>query len=152
MPAGTIRLRESGRILCEPNDVASDREGGPVNALVIDDSSTMRLILKRFLAKMGFHVVEAANGREALERLREMGQTDLVLVDWNMPEMNGVDFVRSVRADRSFDDLPLVMVTTNTELEHVAEALEAGANEYVMKPFTMEVIREKLGLLGFLEA
>ena len=122
-----------------------------MNALVIDDSSTMRLILKRFLDKMGFHVVEAANGREALERLREMGQTDLVLVDWNMPEMNGVDFVRSVRADRSFDNLPLVMVTTNTELEHVAEALEAGANEYVMKPFTMDVIREKLGLLGFLE-
>ncbi|HEV3483446.1 MAG TPA: response regulator [Candidatus Acidoferrales bacterium] len=123
-----------------------------MNALVIDDSSTMRLILTRFLAKMGFQVVEAANGREALQRLRDMGRPDLVLVDWNMPEMNGVDFVRSVRADRSFDDLPLVMVTTNTELEHVAEALEAGANEYVMKPFTMDVIREKLGLLGFLEA
>lgn len=123
-----------------------------MNALVIDDSSTMRLILTRFLAKMGFQVVEAANGREALKRLREMGRPDLVLVDWNMPEMNGVDFVRSVRADHSFDDLPLVMVTTNTELEHVAEALEAGANEYVMKPFTMDVIREKLGLLGFLEA
>ena len=123
-----------------------------MNALVIDDSSTMRLILTRFLAKMGFQVVEAANGREALQRLREMGRTDLVLVDWNMPEMNGVDFVRSVRADHSFDDLPLVMVTTNTELEHVAEALEAGANEYVMKPFTMDVIREKLCLLGFLEA
>lgn len=123
-----------------------------MNALVIDDSSTMRLILTRFLAKMGFQVVEAANGREALQRLQEMGRPDLVLVDWNMPEMNGVDFVRSVRADHSFDDLPLVMVTTNTELEHVAEALEAGANEYVMKPFTMDVIREKLGLLGFLEA
>ena len=123
-----------------------------MNALVIDDSSTMRLILTRFLAKMGFHVVEAKNGREALQRLREMGRADLVLVDWNMPEMNGVDFVRSVRADHTFDDLPLVMVTTNTELEHVAEALEAGANEYVMKPFTMDVIREKLGLLGFLEA
>lgn len=123
-----------------------------MNALVIDDSSTMRLILTRFLAKMGFQVVEAANGREALQRLREMGRADLVLVDWNMPEMNGVDFVRSVRADHSFDHLPLVMVTTNTELEHVAEALEAGANEYVMKPFTMDVIREKLGLLGFLEA
>ena len=123
-----------------------------MNALVIDDSSTMRLILTRFLVKMGFQVVEATNGREALKRLREMGRADLVLVDWNMPEMNGVDFVRSVRADHSFDDLPLVMVTTNTELEHVAEALEAGANEYVMKPFTMDVIREKLGLLGFLEA
>ncbi|HEY6904744.1 MAG TPA: response regulator [Candidatus Acidoferrales bacterium] len=127
-------------------------KGGPVNALVIDDSSTMRLILTRFLVKMGFQVVEATNGREALQRLREMGRPDLVLVDWNMPEMNGMDFVRSVRADRRFDDLPLVMVTTNTELEHVAEALEAGANEYVMKPFTMDVIREKLGLLGFLEA
>lgn len=123
-----------------------------MNALVIDDSSTMRLILTRFLVKMGFQVVEATNGREALQRLREMGRPDLVLVDWNMPEMNGMDFVRSVRADRRFDDLPLVMVTTNTELEHVAEALEAGANEYVMKPFTMDVIREKLGLLGFLEA
>lgn len=152
MQVWTISLREGGDSRYERNDSASGGEGGPMNALVIDDSSTMRLILTRFLGKMGFEVVEAKNGREALERLREMGQLDLVLVDWNMPEMNGVDFVKSVRADRSFDNLPLVMVTTNSELEHVAEALEAGANEYVMKPFTMDVIREKLGLLGFLEA
>jgi two-component system, chemotaxis family, chemotaxis protein CheY len=127
------------------------REGGPVHVLVVDDSKTMRLILKRFLDKMGFQVVEAGNGREALDRLREMAKPDLVLVDWNMPEMSGVEFVRSVRTDRTYDTLPLVMVTTNAELEHVAEALEAGANEYVMKPFTLEVIREKLSLLGLTE-
>ncbi len=119
-----------------------------MHALVVDDSSTIRMILKKFLTKLGFQVVEAADGREALERLREMAQADLVLVDWNMPEMNGVDFIRAVRAERAYDAVPLVMVTTNVELEQVAAALEAGANEYVMKPFTLDVIREKLELLG----
>ena len=117
-------------------------------ALVVDDSSTMRMILKQLLSKIGFQVVEAANGREALDRLAETAHTNIVLVDWNMPEMTGLDFVRAVRAQHSYDALPLVMVTTNTELERVATALEAGANEYVMKPFTLDVIREKLGLLG----
>ncbi len=120
-------------------------------ALVVDDSSTMRMILKQLLTKMGFQVVEAANGREALERLAEMTHADIVLVDWNMPEMTGIDFVRAVRTQQSYDAVPLVMVTTNTELERVSAALAAGANEYVMKPFTLDVIREKLGLLGLLE-
>jgi two-component system chemotaxis response regulator CheY len=109
------------------------------------------MILRKFLGKLGFDVVEAGNGREGLDRLREMNQPDVVLVDWNMPEMNGVDFVRAVRADREYDVLPLVMVTTNTELENVAEALSAGANEYVMKPFTLDMIREKLELLGIVK-
>jgi two-component system chemotaxis response regulator CheY len=122
-----------------------------VNALVVEDSTTIRMILRKYLGKMGFDVVEAGNGREGLDRLREMTQTDVVLVDWNMPEMNGVDFVRAVRADRGYDVLPLVMVTTNAELENVAEALNAGANEYVMKPFTLEMIREKLELLGIVK-
>jgi two-component system, chemotaxis family, chemotaxis protein CheY len=122
-----------------------------VNALVVEDSTTIRMILRKFLGKLGFDVVEAGNGREGLERLREMTQTDVVLVDWNMPEMNGVDFVRAVRADHEYDVLPLVMVTTNTELENVAEALSAGANEYVMKPFTLDMIREKLELLGIVK-
>jgi two-component system chemotaxis response regulator CheY len=109
------------------------------------------MILRKYLGKMGFDVVEACNGREGLERLRKMTQTDVVLVDWNMPEMNGVDFVRAVRADHGYDVLPLVMVTTNTEYENVAEALSAGANEYVMKPFTLDMIREKLELLGIVK-
>src|SRR3984893_18749779 len=125
----------------------ADREGASVNALVVEDSTTIRMILRQFLGKLGFDVVEAGNGREGLDRLREMTQTDVVLVDWNMPEMNGIDFVRAVRADRGYDVFPLVMVTTNAELENVAEALNAGANEYVMKPFTLEMIREKLELL-----
>ena len=122
-----------------------------MNALVVEDSTTIRMILRKFLGKLGFDVVEAGNGREGLDRLREMARADVVLVDWNMPEMNGVDFVRAVRADHKYDVLPLVMVTTNTELENVAEALSAGANEYVMKPFTLDMIREKLELLGIVK-
>jgi two-component system, chemotaxis family, chemotaxis protein CheY len=127
------------------------REGDSVNALVVEDSTTIRMILRKFLGKLGFDVVEAGNGREGLDRLREMTQTDVVLVDWNMPEMNGIDFVRAVRADHGYDVLPLVMVTTNSELENVAEALSAGANEYVMKPFTLDMIREKMELLGIVK-
>lgn len=122
-----------------------------MHALVVDDSKTIRLILRKYLGKIGFQVIEAGDGREGLVRLHEMSQADLVLVDWNMPEMSGVDFVRAVRAIRAYDSVPLVMVTTNTELENVTIALEAGANEYIMKPFTQDVIREKLGLLGLLK-
>src|ERR1700722_289671 len=122
-----------------------------MQALVVDDSATLRMILKEYLKKLGFEVTEAANGREALDVLNGMATADLVLVDWNMPEMDGVSFVRAVRADPRYATLPLLMVTTNTELSQVSTALEAGANEYIMKPFTREMIREKLELLGFLQ-
>lgn len=123
-----------------------------MQALVVDDSQTVRLILRKYLGKIGFDVVEATDGREGIDRLLEMSKADLVLVDWNMPNMSGVDFVRAVRAIRQYDNLPLVMVTTNTEIDQVALALQAGANEYIMKPFTQDVIREKLQLLGLLKA
>ncbi|HMD97492.1 MAG TPA: response regulator [Terriglobia bacterium] len=123
-----------------------------MRALVIDDSRTTRKILMRMLNKMGFETVEAADGREGLDRLKEMGASDLVLVDWNMPVMDGFDFVRAVRAEREYDSVPLVMVTTHNDLESVAQALEAGATEFIMKPFTEDVIREKLALVGTLEA
>jgi len=129
---------------------SEELRGGLMHALIVDDSSTMRMILKAHLNKLGFEVTEAGNGREALICLKEMAKTDLVLVDWNMPEMDGVSFVRAVRAESEYASLPLMMVTTNTEISHVSEALEAGANEYIMKPFTGAVIREKLELLGFL--
>jgi two-component system chemotaxis response regulator CheY len=92
-------------------------------------------------------VVEAANGREGLERLRQPPGVELVLVDWNMPEMNGLEFIRAVRADRAYDPVRIMMVTTETEQEQVIRALEAGANEYVMKPFTREILVAKLSLL-----
>jgi two-component system chemotaxis response regulator CheY len=108
----------------------------------------MRMILKQILKEIGFEVAEAGNGREALERLKQVDKTDLALVDWNMPEMNGFEFVCAVRAERTYDSLKLMMVTTESEMSQVVKALEAGANEYVMKPFTKDVIREKLAILG----
>ena len=120
-----------------------------MHALVVDDSNTIRIILTAYLKKLGFDVTVAINGREALERLHTMAKADIVLVDWNMPEMDGLSFVRAVRAEGEYATLPLMMVTTNVELCNVAEALDAGANEYMMKPFTMDILRAKLELLGF---
>jgi two-component system, chemotaxis family, chemotaxis protein CheY len=119
-----------------------------MHALVVDDSDVIRKILTAYLQKLGFEVTAAINGREALEQLHRMERADVALVDWNMPEMDGIAFLREVRADVQYDALPVMMVTTNSELENVSEALEAGANEYIMKPFTAEMLKEKLELLG----
>jgi two-component system chemotaxis response regulator CheY len=119
-----------------------------MHALVVDDSDIIRKILTAHLQKLGFHVTSAVNGREALDRLHSMERADIALVDWNMPEMDGITFLREVRASADHHALPVMMVTTNTELSHVSQALEAGANEYIMKPFTADMLREKLELLG----
>lgn len=108
----------------------------------------MRAILGRILHDLGYEVLQAGNGREALERLRESGAVDLALVDWNMPEMNGVDFLRAVRREHTYDTMRLMMVSTETEVEEITAALGMGADEYVMKPFTKDVIQQKLELLG----
>ena len=121
-------------------------------ALVIDDSRTMRRLIGRMLQGMGFDVEEASHGREGLERLSEGDLPDFALVDWNMPEMDGFSFVKAVRADEGYRDVRLVMVTTETEMERVASALEAGADEYVMKPFTPDILRDKLEILGLVNA
>jgi two-component system chemotaxis response regulator CheY len=122
-----------------------------MRALVVEDSKTIRMILCAYLRKMDIQVVEAADGREALERLSEMQPPDLVLVDWNMPVMSGIDFIREVRKLRIYDPLPLIMVTTNSESEHLGTAMEAGANEYIQKPCTLDALREKIELLGLLK-
>ncbi len=123
-----------------------------MRALVVDDSRAVRMMLKRMLAEAGFdELYEAGDGKEALERLDEIGAPDVILVDWNMPEMNGLDLVRAVRSDAERRDVPIVMVTTETEINQVVRALAAGANEYVMKPFTKEIITDKLDLLGISE-
>ncbi|MFK8080154.1 MAG: response regulator [Granulosicoccus sp.] len=123
-----------------------------VHALIIDDSRAMRAILKRILHKLDFKTSEAAHGLEGLERLAENDDISICLVDWNMPEMNGYEFVKAVRADKSNADIWLMMVTTETEMSRVVKAMAAGANEYVMKPFTDDVIIEKLRLLGLVAA
>lgn len=121
-----------------------------MRALVVEDSSTIRMILCQYLRKMNMEVVEAVDGRDALERLKEMSPPDVVLVDWNMPVMSGIDFIRAVRELHVFDPLPLIMVTTNSEAEHLGTAMEAGANEYIQKPCTLDALREKLEALGLL--
>jgi two-component system, chemotaxis family, chemotaxis protein CheY len=124
-----------------------------MRVLVVDDSATIRKIVTGLLTKWGFDVAEAADGREALDRLQSAtAATDLVLVDWNMPVMDGMTFVREVRAIAAYDQMPLMIMTTNTEIAQVSKALEEGANEYLMKPFTGAMIHEKLELLGFLQA
>ena len=119
-----------------------------MQALVVDDSRAIRAILGKILKEIGFEVFEAGHGKEALEVLKEIGSPELMLVDWNMPEMNGFDLICAVRANQAYDGACLMMVTTETEMTQVVKALEAGANEYVMKPFTKDVILEKLSLLG----
>lgn len=122
-----------------------------MNALVIDDSKAMRSIIKKILVEIGFNVVQAGNGRQALEGLERVGKFDIALVDWNMPEMNGIEFVQAVRQDPAYDDMQLMMVTTEIEMSQVVKALDTGADEYLMKPFTKELLLEKLGILGLVD-
>ena len=126
-----------------------------MQAIVVDDSRAMRMLMGRLLKDVGFEVDEAGDGVQALVRLRERlaadhpdGPLQLALVDWNMPEMSGIELVGAVRADSAFASLRIVMVTTETELSQVSRALEAGADEYLMKPFTRDDVVGKLELLG----
>lgn len=116
--------------------------------LVIDDSLAMRSLLRRILSGSGFEVIEAGGGEEGLTHLQGRDDIQAVLVDWQMPGMDGCDFVRAVRADDAHRALPMMMVTAESELDQVARALAAGADEYVMKPFTRDAVLDKLNLLG----
>jgi two-component system chemotaxis response regulator CheY len=119
-----------------------------MRALVVDDSRAMRMILSRVLRDLGADVVEASDGQEALAALAVGPQPDVALVDWNMPVMNGLEFVTAVRREAGLGAMRLVMVTTESESTEVVRALEAGADEYLFKPFTPEAVVDKLALLG----
>lgn len=119
-----------------------------MRALVIDDSRVMRRIVAGILQPLGFETVEASDGRQALDVLETGTSVDLACVDWNMPVMNGLEFVSAVRRQREWRDLTLMMVTTESEHGQIVRALAAGAHEYVIKPFTPDAIRDKLQLLG----
>lgn len=124
---------------------------GLMQALVIDDSKAMRAILKRLLTEVGFEQVhEAVHGADALATLKYLKDLTLILVDWNMPEMTGIEFVKELRSHKEYETVKLMMVTTETEIGHVQSALDQGANEYLMKPFTAEVLKEKLTVLGLI--
>src|SRR5579859_5560415 len=119
-----------------------------MQALVIDDSRAMRMILGRMLRAPGLEVAEADNGRRALDLIDAGLDPALVLVDWNMPEMTGIEFLTTVRNPPYASTARILMVTTETDLPQVIQALESGADEYLMKPFTQESVYAKLQLLG----
>jgi two-component system, chemotaxis family, chemotaxis protein CheY len=121
----------------------------PMRAIVVDDSRATRMILRRLLAELGFGpVLEAGDGQQALAVLAAEGPVELALVDWNMPVMDGLAFVRTLRGDSAHSGCKVVMVTTEGDADHMVAALEAGADEYAMKPFDREVISSKLAMLG----
>jgi two-component system chemotaxis response regulator CheY len=122
----------------------------PRKALVVDDSGTIRAILRDILTHFEFDVSEAEDGASALEWLKRNGPADVTCLDWNMPNMSGIQVVRYVRSDPAYKDMPILMCTSETELERVMEALREGANEYIMKPFDQEAIGEKLTMMGIL--
>ncbi len=119
--------------------------------LVVDDSRVIRTIVGRSLQQLGFETEEAANGCEGITLLEKGNLPAMMMVDWNMPAMSGLEMVRAVRANRAWDEVKLIMITSENESERVQEALEAGADEYIMKPFSKEMIQEKLLLLGITE-
>ncbi len=121
-----------------------------MRALVIDDSRAMRRIVGSILGGLGYEVREAGHGREALDVLNEGFVPDLATVDWNMPVMDGLQFVSAVRSNPAWRSLTLMMVTSESEHTQIVRALAAGAHEYVIKPFTADAIRDKLALLGLL--
>ncbi|MDZ7639507.1 MAG: response regulator [Bryobacterales bacterium] len=118
-------------------------------ALVVDDSRAVRMLLAKILCDLGYETCEASNGIEALKVIESEGASvRLVLADWNMPEMNGLELLRKLRENPALASLAVVMVTTETGLDQMVTALEAGANEYVMKPFTKDILVGKLQLAG----
>ncbi len=119
-----------------------------MRALVIDDDPSIVRMMSHMLKSLGYEVSQACNGLEGLEQLTKLGVPDVVLVDWNMPEMNGLEFVKAVRSKSVYDDLPLIMVTTELEMPQLALTYEAGVNEYIMKPFELVMIQEKLQMVG----
>ncbi|MGY1770153.1 response regulator [Blastococcus sp. SYSU D00813] len=121
-----------------------------MRALVIDDSRAMRRIVSGTLTGFGYETREAGHGQEALDVLLEGWVPDLCTIDWNMPVMDGLQFVSAVRSNPAWRAVTLMMVTSESEHGQIVRALAAGAHEYVIKPFTADALADKLALLGLL--
>src|SRR5580658_337472 len=132
-----------------------DRVYGPeeisMKVLIVDDSGTMRNFIFAIVRELGFEVEQAADGEEALRCLAESGPFDLAMVDWNMPGMDGISLVRRIRANPDWNRLKVMMVTARNEKEAVIEAVYSGADEYLIKPMTAEMVEDKLRILGLLD-
>jgi two-component system chemotaxis response regulator CheY len=117
--------------------------------LVVDDSRVIRKVARRILEDLGFHVEEAADGLEALAACRKK-PPEAVLLDWNMPVMSGIDFLRQLRKEKDGDRPVVVFCTTENDVDHISEALRAGANEYIMKPFDSDIVQSKFAETGLI--
>ena len=117
------------------------------SCLVVDDSKVVRMVARKILEELDFVVSEAADGQEALKACGE-NMPDVVLLDWNMPVMNGIDFLRALRSSDGGDVPKVVFCTTENDLAHIQEAISAGANEYIMKPFDSDIIQSKFSQIG----
>jgi two-component system chemotaxis response regulator CheY len=132
----------------------SPREGVEGNlkmkrCLIVDDSSVIRKVARRILENFGFAVSEASDGRQALESCTK-DMPDAILLDWNMPVMDGFDFLRALRSMPSGDKPKVVFCTTENDLAHIARAMHAGADEYIMKPFDKEIVEAKFQEVGLI--
>lgn len=119
-----------------------------MQALIVDDSRAMRRILRKIIEPLALQISEAENGVEGLQRLSEHPETKLVFVDWNMPVMNGIDFVRALRSNPLNIQTKVFMVTSENTLAAIILALKAGVDEFIMKPFTSDILLDKLRLIG----
>ncbi len=122
-----------------------------MKVLVVDDSRTMRNFLSAIVRDLSIDVEQAASGEEALRCLRESGPFDLALVDWNMPGMDGLALVREVRKEPEWSEIKLMMVTARTDRDAVIEAMSWGADDFLMKPLTPDMVSDKLRILGLLD-
>lgn len=120
-----------------------------MKVLVVDDSGLVRTVMRQMLTDMGHETFEAVNGKDALVKLNTHEDIGLMMLDWNMPEMNGVELLDAIKSSPGSARRPIIiMVTTESQMERIVVALAKGANEYIMKPFTREILEEKLAILG----
>lgn len=119
------------------------------SCLIVDDSRVVRMVAKKILQELGFETSEAEDGRKAMEACQR-AMPDVILLDWNMPVMNGIEFLRELRASPGGDAPKVVFCTTENDLAHIMEAMGSGADEYIMKPFDAEIIESKFSQVGIL--
>ncbi|MGQ3891283.1 response regulator [Legionella sp. CNM-4043-24] len=120
-----------------------------MRVMLVDDSKTARSILRRIFTELGnWEILEAENGQDALDKLAGIDSIELTCIDWNMPVMNGLDFLKQVKKIPRFSKTWMMMVTSETEMDNIGRAMVSGANEYIMKPFTKDVILGKLEMMG----
>lgn len=119
------------------------------SCLIVDDSRVVRKVARRILEELSFTCEEAEDGKFALDYVQK-SMPDLIILDWNMPNMNGLEFLQSLRAMPSSKETKVVMCTTENDMSHIMQAMQNGANEYIMKPFDKEIVENKLSLIGLI--